>query len=227
MIAAYTWAKSLTDGEIAAGGGPTGENFYNRNNEKAINQDDVPQAFSLSYVYELPFGPGKRFLNHSGVAGKVIGGWIFTGIQQYSVGTPIVLSATNSLPIFNQAQRPNVVSGVPLENNLSNFDPNNKASNHYINLAAFTVPAPYTFGTAPRSFTGLRNPTSLNENFGLLKRIAFTERISLTYRVEFFDVFNRVVFGSPASNVSASNFGIISSQGNTPRQGQMALRLDF
>ncbi len=227
VIAAYTWAKSLTDGEIAAGGGPAGENFYNRKNDKAINQDDVPQAFALSYVYELPFGPGKRFLAHSTVIGKVVGGWVFTGIQQYSVGTPIVLSATNSLPIFNEAQRPNVVSGVPLENNLSNFDPNNPATNRYINLAAFAVPAPYTFGTAARSYTSLRNPDFLNESFGLLKKIALTERFSLTYRVEFFNVFNRVVFGSPASNISASNFGVISSQGNTPRQGQMALRLDF
>jgi hypothetical protein len=215
VIAAYTWAKSLSDGEIAAGGGPAGENFYNRRNEKAISQDDVPQALALSYVYAIP---GK---------GKLLGGWTFTGIQQYSVGTPIVLSATNTLPIFNSAQRPNVVVGVPLMNDLSNFDPNNSPTNRYINLSAFTVPAAYTFGTAARSYTNLRNPNFLNESFGLIKRTPLTEKISLTFRAEFFNVFNRVVFGSPAANVSASNFGVISSQGNTPRQGQLALRLDF
>lgn len=220
VIAAYTFAKSLTDGEVAAGGGPAGENFYNRANEKAISQDDVPQAFALSYVYALPF-------TAKGVLGRIVGGWTFTGIQQYSVGTPIVLSATNTLPIFNQAQRPNVVSGVPLMNDLSNFDPNNPAANRYINLGAFSVAAPYTFGTAARSYTSLRNPNFLNESFGLIKRMALTEKVALTFRAEFFNVFNRVVFGSPSSNVSASNFGVISSQGNTPRQGQVALRLDF
>ena len=114
-----------------------------------------------------------------------------------------------------------------LRANLSNFDPNNPASDHYINVAAFTVPAAYTFGTAARSYTNLRNPQLLNENVGLIKRTALTEHVSLTFRAEFFNVFNRVVFGSPASNVSASNFGLISSQGNTPRQGQVALRLEF
>jgi hypothetical protein len=223
-IAAYTWSKSLSDGEIAAGGGPVGEDFYNRKNDKSISQDDVPQAFALSYVYELPFGPGQRFLKEPGAVGRIVGGWTFTGIQQYSVGTPIVLSATDTLPIFNLGQRPNVVSGVPLENNLSNFDPN---VNRYINLAAFTVPAAFTFGNAARAYTNLRNPNTLNESFGLIKRTALTEKVSLTFRAEFFNAFNRVVFGSPASNVSASNFGVISSQGNTPRQGQLALRLDF
>jgi hypothetical protein len=227
IIAAYTWSKSISDGEIAAGGGPAGENFYNRINEKAISSDDVPQALAISYVYELPFGPGQRYLKKTGVVGKLVGGWTFTGIQQYQAGTPIVLSATDTLPIFNSAQRPNLVQGVSLMNNLSNFDPNNPNSDHYINVAAFGVPAAYTFGTAARSYTNLRNPTLLNENFGLIKRTAISDRVSLTLRAEFFNVFNRVVFGSPASNVSASNFGTISSQGNTPRQGQVALRLEF
>ena len=227
LIAAYTWSKSISDGEIAAGGGPSGENFYNRKNEKAISSDDVPQALALSYVYELPFGPGKRYLKSTGVTGKLVGGWTFTGIQQYQSGNPIVLSATNTLPLFNSAQRPNLVQGVPVMNNLSNFDPNNPASDHYINLAAFSVPAAYTYGTADRSYTSLRNPMLLNESLGLIKRTAITEHISLTFRAEFFNVFNRVVFGSPAANVSASNFGIIGSQGNTPRQGQVALRLEF
>lgn len=225
-IASYTWAKSLSNGSIAAGGGPAGEDFYNRRIEKAVSENDVPQTLSLSYVYELPFGPGKRFLR-TGVVSKVLGGWTFSGIQRYSAGTPIVLSATNTLPIFNGTQRPNLVSGVPLVNNLSNFDPNNPQHDHYINTAAFTVPASYTFGTAARSYTGLRNPKFLDEDFALMRRINLSERFSLTFRGEFFNVFNRVQFGSPGSNVSASNFGLISSQANTPRQGQVSLRLDF
>jgi Carboxypeptidase regulatory-like domain len=227
VIVAYTWSKNISDGEVAAGGGPSGENFYNRTIEKGISTDDVPQALAISYVYELPFGPGRHFLNKTGIVGKLAGGWTFTGIQQYQSGVPVALSATNTLPIFNSAQRPNLVQGQPLENNLSNFDPNNPASDHYINLAAFTVPGVYTFGSAARAYANLRAPMTLNENFGLIKKTAITERVSLTFRAEFFNVFNRVVFGAPNANVSASNFGTISSQGNTPRQGQVALRLEF
>ena len=62
MQGAYTWAKSLTDGSIAAGGGPSGQDFYNRRLEKALSPNDVPQVFVLAYTYELPFGKGKKLL---------------------------------------------------------------------------------------------------------------------------------------------------------------------
>ncbi len=129
MIAAYTWSKSISDGEVQAGGGPAGQDYYNQKLEKAISQDDIPQNFQLSYIYELPFGPGRRYLNH-GKLGKAAGGWTFTGIQQYEAGTPIVLTANNTLPIFNETLRPNIVAGVPLTNSTSNFDPN---KGRYIN----------------------------------------------------------------------------------------------
>jgi hypothetical protein len=60
-----------------------------------------------------------------------------------------------------------------------------------------------------------------------MKRITFLERYSLTVRGEFFNVFNRVVFGAPSANVSNSNFGRITSQINTPRQGQVSMRFEF
>jgi hypothetical protein len=83
------------------------------------------------------------------------------------------------------------------------------------------------FGTAARSYTDLRAPNMYNENFGLMKRISFRERYSLTLRGEFFNAFNRVVFGAPAGNVSNGNFGRVTSQANTPRQGQVSARFEF
>jgi len=151
-------------------------------------------------------------------------GWTLTNIDQYWAGTPIVLTANNTLPLFNSTLRPNVVSGVPLEMSYSNFDP---AVDRYINPAAFTVPAAFTLGSAARSYDNLRAPWNLNESVGAVKRTAITERVTLIFRAEFFNVFNRVVFGAPASNISAANFGVVGSQSNAPRQGQMALRLEF
>ena len=57
---AYTWAKTLTDGSIMAGGGPAGQDFYNRRLEKGLSANDVPQIFVVAYTYELPFGKRKR-----------------------------------------------------------------------------------------------------------------------------------------------------------------------
>lgn len=149
---------------------------------------------------------------------------MLTGIHQYSSGTPIVLSANNGLPLFTGILRPDVVAGVDRRAGVESFDP---AVDRWINPAAFKVPAALQFGTAARSYTDLRNPPNLNENFGLLKKFRFAERLTVTLRAEWFNAFNRVVFGAPQSNVSNAQFGRITSQANQPRQGQVALRIDF
>ncbi len=222
VLGAYTWSKSLTDGSIAAGGGPSGQDFYNRRLEKSLSPNDVPQIFVVAYTWELPFGKGKSLLNNDGIAAHIAGGWQLSGIQQYSVGKPVQLTATNSLPIFNGTLRPNVISGTAMT--LDHPDP---LANPWFNKAAFAAPASYQFGTAARSYTELRAPNSYNESFGLVRRIKLGERAALVVRGEFFNAFNRVVFGAPASNISASNFGRVSSQANAPRQGQVSARIDF
>jgi hypothetical protein len=221
---AYTFSKTLSDADVLAGGGPSGQTTYNRRIEKAVATTDVPQIFGMSWSYELPFGPGKKMLNNGGVTGKVLGGWVLTGIHQYSVGIPIVLTANNTLPLFNQLLRPDVVSGAARRTDVSDFDPNRDL---WINRSAFRAPAPLTLGSSARSYTDLRNPNYLNENFGLLKRVRIHERFIITFRAELFNAFNRTVFAAPQANVSNAQFGRISGQANTPRQGQLALRFEF
>jgi hypothetical protein len=221
---AYTFAKTISDSDVLAGGGPSGQTYYNRRIEKAISSADVPHVFVASWSYELPFGPGKAMLNNRGVTGKALGGWVLTGIHQYSVGVPIVLTANNTLPLFNQLLRPDVIPGVNRRTDVTDFDPNRDL---WINRDAFRVPAPFTFGSSARSYTDLRAPNYLNENFGLLKRIGFRERFTFTFRAELFNAFNRTVFNAPQANVSNAQFGRISGQSNTPRQGQLALRFEF
>ncbi len=222
LLGAYTWSKTISDGDIAAGGGPSGQSFYNRRLEKAISTNDVPHVVAISYTYELPFGPGKAFLNGGGVTGKIVGGWQFTGIHQYQAGRPIALTANNTLPIFNGTLRPDAILGV--DKQLSPADP---LQDRWINPAAFAAPQGFRLGTAARAYTDLRADSYLNESFGLIKRTPLTEKVRLTFRAEFFNAFNRTVFGAPVGNVTAGNFGRVTSQSNTPRQGQLALRIDF
>jgi len=225
---AYTFAKTISDSDVLAGGGPTGQTTYNRRNEKAIATTDIPHVFALSYSYELPFGPGKAWIkSNQAVVKNLVSGWVLTGIHQYSTGVPITLSANNTLPLFNQVLRPNAVSGAERMTNIGDFDPNRDL---WINRSAFTVPTAFTFGTAARAYTDLRAPNFLNENFGLMKRIALGgDRVKLMFRAELFNAFNRVIFAAPQANVSNAQFGRISgiAGGTTPRQGQLALRLDF
>jgi hypothetical protein len=97
------------------------------------------------------------------------------------------------------------------------------------NIAAFSQPADYTFGNAPRAYDSCLSFPSYNEDMNLSKYFKFTERLNLQFRAEFFNVFNRVQFGSGNSSYSPGNptFGIVSSQANGPRTGQLGLKLNF
>ena len=103
----------------------------------------------------------------------------------------------------------------------------NPLADPWFNKAAFAVPASNQFGTAARSYTEVRAPNFANESFGLMRRIKLTEKVEVMLRGEFFNALNRVVFGVPVANVSAANFGRVTSQSNSPRQGQVAARIDF
>ena len=77
----------------------------------------------------------------------------------------------------------------------------------------------------PNSFPTVRAFPNLNQNVSLGKSFFFTERLHLDFRAEAFDLLNRVVFGSPGNNINSATFGVVSSQANSPRQMQMALKL--
>jgi hypothetical protein len=224
FLGAYTWSKTISDADQIAGLGPGGQTYYNRRLEKAISTNDIPHSLAISYIYELPFGRGKRLLNRSGVVDKLAGGWILTGIHQYQAGRPIVLSATSTLPIRTGVLRPDVIPGVERAASHSDFDP---AIQRWINTAAFRPPTALRYGTSARSHTDLRAVGFRNESFGLIKRTPLTERVDLTFRAEFFNALNRVVFAAPDGNASNTSFGRVTSQANLPRQGQLALRIDF
>ena len=77
--------------------------------EYGIGRLDQPHVIKLNTVYELPWGPGRPWLNSGGVASHVFGGWRIAAVQSYSSGLPIrVTTSAAPLPIFNGTNRPNV-----------------------------------------------------------------------------------------------------------------------
>ena len=104
LLAAYTFSKTLTDADSSFST-ETGfnsnvfgaQNPYNLRAEKALSYQDVPHTFVLSYLYELPLGPGKKFLNH-GIVSRVAGGWQIGGIQRYQTGSPTVINQFATAP---------------------------------------------------------------------------------------------------------------------------------
>jgi hypothetical protein len=83
------------------------------------------------------------------------------------------------------------------------------------------------FGNAPRFNGSVRRQSNLNENVSVQKSFGFTERVRMDFRWEIFNVFNRVIFGGPDTNITSQTFGRITSQFNSPRQMQFGLKLYF
>jgi len=233
FLGAYTLSKNIgvggsdTFGDIFGGGGGKGIDTFNRKLERAIENIDQTHVFVFSWTYELPFGRNKRFGNNwNSVVNHILGGWQINSIERYQSGTPIAVVGGPDLPLFGGGNRPNWVSpNVRTSVDMGSFDP---AKDRYLNIDAFSQPAPFTVGNAPRTMPTVRAPALYNEDFSVFKRLHFTESKYLEFRAEFFNLFNRVVFGAPSTDVSSpGNFGIIGSQANTPRVIQLALKFVF
>ncbi|MDQ2844511.1 MAG: hypothetical protein M3Y72_26380, partial [Acidobacteriota bacterium] len=234
VSAYYTFSKLITntEGENPALGGFIGngdvgtQNAYDRRADKSISNQDIPHHVVLAYTYELPVGKGKRFLGGAhGVTQAALGGWKLSAIQNYQTGYPLTVTSNRSTGLFSGTERANIVSGVPLINPAWNGDPKHAP---YINPAAFTRPAPFTFGNSPRDIPWLRTPNELNEDVTLGKQFPlFGEGRYLEFKASAFNIGNRVRFGKPDTGVESATFGIVNSQANNPREVQLNLRLVF
>src|SRR4029079_14453257 len=116
---------------------------YNVRASKALADIDIQQRFVMSYLYELPFGRGKKFgANASGPVNWLLGGWQFNGITTLQSGTPLSFSANNTAGIFNNVTWPNSNGKDPKLDG-----PVDKRLNAYFDQSVFSQPAPFTFGT--------------------------------------------------------------------------------
>ena len=155
-----------------------------------------------------------------------MGGWQVSGILTYMTGFPITVTASQTLPLNAGPQTPNSIVGVSQMGTWSGtFDP---ATNKYLNINAFSVPAPYTFGTSALYLPNIYSPNYYNEDLGIIRNFKIHEGYTLQFRARAFNALNRVVFAAPASNVNVpQTFGAITSQRNSARNGQLAMKLTF
>ena len=107
LLASYTYSKTLTDADsalpafVAFSGGGSAQNTFNLKNEKSLSYQDIPHTFVLSYIYELPVGKGRKFLNKGGVTDKILGGWQVGGVQRYQTGQPLAFGCATSIPAYD------------------------------------------------------------------------------------------------------------------------------
>jgi len=232
FLAGYTIEKQLTNVNTVPGffaGSP--QDAYNMRAEKAPAFTDIPQQLLFNYTYELPVGPGKRFLNKNNVLNKhVLGGWRIAGYHTYQSGGALGAYTERTLPTLPglwgvTLLRPDIVQGVPIRTSVScgSFNP---AADRYLNVKAFADPAPFQFGNAPRAFGNVRGCGLLNESISLFKSFPIKEKGKIDLGFDFFDAFNRHQWGSPAGDIdNPAGFGTITSTANGPRLIQAHLRI--
>jgi hypothetical protein len=217
----YGFSKLLTDSDTYYANAGFAEDQGNRRLEKSIGAYDQTHVVKLNTLYELPFGKGRRWLTH-GFAAQALGGWRISAIQVYNSGFPIAVTRNAPMNIFNGVNRPIITTYDWKASWTGGFDPN---KNVYLSASAFPAQTPGLLGNATRFDPLVRQFANRNENVSLGKTFPMSERFRLDFRAEAFNLFNRTVFGSPSTNLNSNSFGLITSQSNSPRQIQLALKL--
>jgi hypothetical protein len=223
VLGAYTFSKSIDDAQEIRGGGTVAQQLNNWDlvgENRGLSNFDMRHRFVTSYLWELPFGPGRRFGGASrGVAARLIGGWSSYGIVTLSTGFPLtIFSGVDNVNMgVGSLAHPDQIAEPELSR--SERDPS-----RWFNTAAFAVPAPYLFGTSGRNT--IEGPGVGNVDFALIKNTAITESHRLQFRAEFFNLFNTPHFGLPVNTMTSGSFGRVTSAGDA-RVIQFALKYLF
>jgi hypothetical protein len=275
FVAVYTWSKKITNAEVAnmatmlvdplhwnkagnIGGrlgaignyGGTFQNMDNKNADRSIAYDDVPQMFNIAGSYELPVGKGKAFLNNNRVADVVLGGWRLTGNFNAQAGLPLRVSC----PGDQLTNRCNLI-GDP---NFSGSRSKDQRIAQWINPAGFqppfggdqsfwanydpTDPRAWQFGSAGARIPGLRTPGFWNLDTSLSKQFHITEQKYFEFRWELFNSLNHQNLGLPNTNFclppnadgstdlvhqAGCSFGRITNVQTDPRAMEFVLKFFF
>ena len=237
----YTWSKTITNADsfqpCCNAGGGLYQDPFNLKLEKAISSQDIPQMFVASFIYELPFGKNKAFLNRGGFANAIFGGWQIGAILRYQSGQPLPFyCAANSFSAgWDNCFRFNPVAGQSVYSSAMNQPGFNPLNQPYLNNAYFADPnpnpnAPIVFGQLSR-VTGFRMANYDEEDVNLVKRFNIREAVNLELRADAFNIANRHVFAEPYNlgpqPNNPTNFGFVNGTVDAPRLVQLEMRLRF
>ena len=228
----YTYSKSLDEGSSGWFGveGQSLTDPYNIKGSRGPSGFDLTHTLSVSMLYQVPIGKGKRFSTHNGVLDYIIGNWQVNNLFTARSGAPfnVFWGADDRAHTGNvswaQYLRANQV-GDPWGGSCPDGSKVGSA-NCFFNTSAFEAPPEGTFGTSGRD--AYRSAPFWDLTSSVFRQFPFGETRRIEFRAEAFNLFNTVIFGQPGNDVSSgSNFGKVTSAGNTQRQLQFSLKVLF
>ncbi len=234
MLLGYTYSRTFDSGLPDGLGSNSGATYWplpgSNKADWGVSGLNLNNQFTVSVLYDLPFGKGKAFGGDwSGPVNAVLGGWSVNVIERAESGFPIFVydsfnqTGVNFLDNFASWNRPDQIC-----------DPKSShpTVTKWFNTQCFVAPPPGQLGTASR--TPVYGPRFVNTDFSAVKRIRLNETMNMDFRAEFFNLFNHPQFNDPGSSstpgadlASPGTFGVISSTVNNPRVIQFALKFTF
>jgi hypothetical protein len=258
FLAAYTWSRSIDDNSaVFAGSVSPGvpQDSYDFRLDRGLSDFQVEHRFVLSYLYDLPFGTGRRWFDNPGIINHIFGSWQMAGIATMQTGSPFTVSmpatqAGTTITSFGVPYRPDLIAdpnkaGPVMTSSISGCHSTESQGGlaadsvhtpqNWFNSCAFDNPQNPLLGTAGRNI--VIGPGLNNLDFSLLKDIPFRhEGRRLEFRFEFFNLLNIPHFDIPGHTFNLSTgarvgFGVVQSAneyGNKPpRQIQLGVRYIF
>lgn len=235
----YTFSRALTDFEGSGSNFSAFITLRNPRYEYRRASFDTNHRLNANFVWELPFGPGRRFLNQSSVLSNIIGGWQVNGILIAYTGQPLTItsgrgtvnragrSGSNTVDLIGMTveQLRDKVRIVREANGVFYFTSDlRQGTGGRATETIFANPQAGKLGSL--GFGILSVPSRWNFDFSLIKRVKVTESKNVEFRAEFFNAFNNPQFTGPNTSINSTTFGAITGTFD-PRIMQFAMRFNF
>ena len=213
----YAWQKAL-DGQSSLAEVKV-QNPFDRRQDYSRSSWDINHVFNFAYVYELPFGKGRKFgANWASAADLLLGGWALEGITRLETGTATVDFDRVSI-VPTQAVRLNVPIWQVIPTRVQRHRMSGSTRRRLFCLRSSRL--------ATQAPTSPTRTASSAIDFAVEKKFPIRERHAIEFRTEFFNMPNTVNFADPTTAMNNANFGRITSQRTPPRQIQFGLRYRF
>jgi hypothetical protein len=217
----YTFSRAYDNASsFGTGGGTVAQNDQDLAAEWGRSSFERRHAVNADYTIELPWGPGRPWLNNTGVLAHLFGGWSWSGNLVLQSGAPFTARVTGSFTDVGSG----VNGTLRADYDGSDISISDPTTLRFFNTDAFTVPVSGLYGNSPRNL--IIGPGSHNLNMSLSKNVNITRARGVTIRVQANNVLNDVQFGAIDTVVNSPTFGQVTSL-RPMRSVQLILRFRF
>jgi hypothetical protein len=234
----WTWSHAIGNQGVDQQSGSTSNSPYNINLDKSSESFDRRHVVTLWFYDEIPVGKGRKYGITNSALDRVVGGWYTSGIFTFATGVPLFISADGDYGEYLSKGTSAICTGDLSDTGINGGVPGSggvgTSGGTHLNL--FSNPAAiYNSCSRPLlsvqgqiPFDDIRAPSTWNFDLSFGKNIPITERYQLQFSAQMLNIFNVVQFGNPSLNLnSMANFGVFTSQANTPRRIVLGLKLSF